>query len=239
MTVRPASPGESLPELVIASQQVVIQEAEALRGALDEFSSAPQPGCPRELDGEARSSDVSPLAGGRRKLLGLTQHQALLICVNAHDHLLTLGRALGSDGAMSLYSHASLSRVVCEAAVRLAWILDSGVGCEERIMRGAVALLLSAEEQLKGVMRIPAGRFDPRIRQPMIDNCIRERDAVYALITEAGLTLVRSPRREEGCPAQDRFAEGRRARQARHHGTHERAASRLAVLVQPQLRYHA
>ncbi len=56
--------------------------------------------------------------------LGLTVHQAVLIHINAYDHLLTLGRALGSDGAMTLFSHVSLSRVVCEAAVRFAWILD-------------------------------------------------------------------------------------------------------------------
>jgi hypothetical protein len=93
---------------------------------------------------------------------------------------------------MSLFAHASLSRVVCEAAVRFAWIVDSEVGSEERIIRGAVALLVSADERLRGVMRIPTGHFDPRLRQMMIDNCTAERESARALITGAGVILVRS-----------------------------------------------
>ncbi len=44
--------------------------------------------------------------------------------VNAYDHLVSMGRLLGSDGAMSLYARTTLSRSVCEAAVRHAWLLD-------------------------------------------------------------------------------------------------------------------
>jgi len=178
---------------------MIIEEAEALRAALGDFSSAPQPGCPRELDDRAWSNDAAPQAEGRRRLLHLTQHQAVLIYVNAYDHLLTLGRMLGGDGAMSLFSQASTSRVVCEAAVRFAWLLDSAIGNEERIMRGAVALLASAEERLRGAMRIPAGQFDPRLRQALIDNCTAERDSAQALITGAGMTVA--PSRDGKRPA--------------------------------------
>jgi hypothetical protein len=52
MTVRPG-PGQRLPELVWVSHQVIMEEAEELRSALDEFSSSPQPGCPHELDRKA------------------------------------------------------------------------------------------------------------------------------------------------------------------------------------------
>jgi uncharacterized protein HemX len=51
---------------------------------------------------------------------------------------------------MALFSHSTLSRVVAEAAVRFAWLLDTDVSSEERVMRGAVALLVSADERLKG-----------------------------------------------------------------------------------------
>ena len=124
----------------------------------------------------------------------------MLIYVNAYDHLLTLRRMLGGDGAMPLFSQASTSRVVCEAAVRLAWLLDSAIGSEERIMRGAVVLLASAEERLRGAMRIPAGRFDPRLRQALIDNCIAEHDSAQALITGAGVSPA-VPGRDEDRPA--------------------------------------
>jgi hypothetical protein len=47
MTIRPP-PGFPLPELVLVANQVLAEEAEALRAALDDFGKAPQPGCPWE-----------------------------------------------------------------------------------------------------------------------------------------------------------------------------------------------
>lgn len=64
---------------------------------------------------------------------------------------------------MPLFSHASLSRVVCEAAVRFAWLMDPGISSEERIVRGAAALYYSADQRFKGVRRLPAESFDPRL----------------------------------------------------------------------------
>jgi hypothetical protein len=192
MTVRPANPEEPLPELVLVCHQTLTEEGAALRTALADFSASPQPGCPQELDGKAWSQDAGDRGDQRRRLLALTQHQVTLICVNAYDHLLTLARALGSDGAMSLYAHSSLSRVVCEAAVRFAWILDPDAGSEERIMRGAVALLVSVDERLRGVTSIPAAQFDPRLRQAFIDVCTSERDSTRQLISAAGIRLAQS-----------------------------------------------
>jgi hypothetical protein len=189
MTVRP-EPGQRLPELVWVSRLVIIEEAEALRSALDEYSSSPQPGCPYELDSKAWSNAPAPQTEARRSLLDLTQHQAVLIYINAYDHMQTLGRALGGDGATTLFSHVSLSRVVCEAAVRFAWALDPAVSAEERIVRGAVLLLTSAEERLKGATGLPADRFGTRVHQALIRNCTQERDSVRGMIERAGVRLV-------------------------------------------------
>lgn len=195
MTVRPP-PGFPLPELVLVANRLLTEEAEALRAALEDFSNAPAPGCPWKQDDETVSDHAGPDAQGRARLLCYTWHQAALIYVNTYDHLLTRGRALGGDGAMPLFSHASLSRVVCEAAVRFAWLIDPGVRSEERIVRGAVALFASADERFKGVRRLPAERFDRRILRHMLDSCIAERDAVQELITAAGLTFGYSQNRK-------------------------------------------
>ena len=88
MTIRPPS-GIPLPELVLVANRVLAEEAEALRTALEDFSNAPQPGCPWELDGKAISDQVGPEAHGRAELLRYARHQAVLIYVNAYDHLLT------------------------------------------------------------------------------------------------------------------------------------------------------
>ena len=82
MTVRPL-PGQRLPELVWVSHQVITEEAEALRSALEEFSGSPQPGCPHELDRRAWSDATTPQAEAWRRLLDLTQHQAILVYINA------------------------------------------------------------------------------------------------------------------------------------------------------------
>jgi hypothetical protein len=76
---------------------MIIEEAEALRAALTDFSSAPQPGCLQGLDREAWSNDAAPEAEGRGWLLAITQHQAVLTYINAYDHLLIVGRALAID----------------------------------------------------------------------------------------------------------------------------------------------
>jgi hypothetical protein len=142
----------------------------ALRAALEDFSKAPQPGCPWNQDDKTVSDHASPHAEGQGKLLLYARHQAMLIYVNAYDHLLTLARDLGGDGAMSLFSHASLSRVICEAAIRFAWLMDPGISSEERIMRGAAALYYSADERSKEVRRLPPERFDQRAYNHMLDS---------------------------------------------------------------------
>jgi hypothetical protein len=82
----------------------------------------------------------------------------VLIYINAYDHLRSLGRLLGTDGAMSLFAHQSVSRIACEAAVRFAWLMDPGIS-SKRITRGAVALSISAGERSRGVRRLTASRF--------------------------------------------------------------------------------
>jgi hypothetical protein len=176
---------------VTASRHAILEEAKALRSALADFSSDPQLGCPYKMDVQAWSGDPGPQAEGRRRLWGFTQDQVRLIFVNAYDHLVTMGRVLGGDGAMPLFSYSSLSRVACEAAVRFAWIIDVEVSCEERVMRGAVSLLVSANERLKGVMAIPDTHFNESLRRKLIDNCQTEVNSAEALITGAGLTLAR------------------------------------------------
>ena len=76
--------------------------------------------------------------------------------VNAYDHLVSMGRLLGSDGAMSLYAHTTLSRSVCEAAVRHAWLLDPSISYEQRITRSAS---LSKDSERR-VSISPAGYAD-------------------------------------------------------------------------------
>jgi hypothetical protein len=67
--------------------------------------------------------------------------------------------------------------------------MDPQASSEERIVRGAVGLFISAEERYKGVQRLPVERFDPRQLRQMLASCTAERDEVQALISDAGLTF--------------------------------------------------
>ena len=102
MTIRPPD-GFPLPELVLVSNRILTEEAEALRSAMEQFGSAPQPGSPWTQDDEAVADPADPVAQGRATVLRYARHQASLIYVNAWDHLITLARVLGGDGAMALF----------------------------------------------------------------------------------------------------------------------------------------
>jgi hypothetical protein len=90
---------------------------------------------------------------------------------------------------MPLFSQASVSRVVCEAAVRFAWLMDPDISSAKRLVRGAVALYFSAEERSRGVHALPAERFEPRVHQQMLDSCGQERESIRKLIDGAGMTF--------------------------------------------------
>jgi hypothetical protein len=188
VTIRPPD-GFPLPELVVVSNRVLSEEAEALRAAMEQFGSMPQPGSPWSQDDEAVADRADPVAQARATVLRHARHQASLIYVNAWDHLITLARVLGGDGAMPLFSQASVSRVICEAAVRFAWLMDPDISSAKRLVRGAVALYFSAEERSRGVRALPAERFDPRIYRQMLDSCRQEQDSIRKLIDGAGMAF--------------------------------------------------
>jgi phage-related minor tail protein len=90
---------------------------------------------------------------------------------------------------MPLFSQASVSRVICEAAVRFAWLMDPDISSAKRLMRGAVALHVSAEERFKGVRALSAKRFDPRAYQQMLDSSSQQRDSIRKLIDDTGMAF--------------------------------------------------
>ena len=174
---------------MLVSNRVLIEEADALREAMEHFGSAPQPGSPWTQDDEAVADNAGPLTLGRATVLRYARHQLALIYANAWDHLISLARVLGGDGAMSVFSQASLSRVVCEAAVRFAWLMDPDVSSAKRLLRGAVALHYRPEQRSKGVRALPAERFDSGEYQQMLNSCSQERDDIRKLIHAAGMAF--------------------------------------------------
>lgn len=191
MTIRPPS-HVKLPMLATRARIAIEQEAAGLTAALDEYAiSAPKAGCPFESDTTAASRASLRVRRAQQELLTLTRRHARMMYVNAHDHLVSMGRLLGSDGAMSLFAHMTLSRSVCEAAVRHGWLLDPALSYEQRITRGAAVLIVNADNRLKGA-KSSLAKLDSRVAKPLIAKCIAEHEEVGRLIDRAGIQLVRS-----------------------------------------------
>lgn len=189
MTVRSSEPDGTLPTLVTKSQRAIELETEALPAAVRDFAESPQPGCPHDRDNTAWKQAHHQHGTGLRRLMGLGQHQARLMYANAYDHLVTMGRVLGSDGRMPLYAHTTLSRSVCEAAVRFSLLLDCSVSYETRVARSAAALYESVMYQLKGASEIPAsGGLPQHVIRQLIDNSTTEMNGISKLIDSAGIT---------------------------------------------------
>jgi hypothetical protein len=191
MTVRPPSAEVKLPHLVSKSRRALELEARGLKAALDDYASGtPAASCQHQVDIASAKSADRRLRKAQQHLLAAGQHQARLMFVNAYDHLVSMGRLLGSDGAMSLYAHTTLSRSVCEAAVRHAWLLDPSISYEQRITRSAAMLFANAENRLTGARQIPARNLGTSTVQRLIDNCAAEYDQVCRLIDQAGMDLA-------------------------------------------------
>jgi hypothetical protein len=191
MTVQPPSAAVELPQLVRKSRRALEQEASALKAALDEYAdSTPTASCPFQADSLSAKRTGSRFRKAQGQLLASCQQQARLILVNAYDHLVSMGRLLGSDGSMSLYAHTTLSRSVCEAAVRHAWLMNAPLTFDERITRSAAGLVANAENRLKGIREIPERNMGAKVKQALVDNCATEYEQVRQLINRAGMDLV-------------------------------------------------
>lgn len=180
----------ALPVLVAKCHQALEQEAAALKEHVERCANDPQPGAVFTADQAAwKSTPNHRHRAGRRRVMQHGWKQARLLHVAAFDHLVTLERVLGADGALPVYAHATLSRSACEAAVRLSWHLDASADYETRIARSAVALHDSALNQLKGARQIPR-TLPTQLRSRLVENAQAEHDRVMKLIDSAGMTRV-------------------------------------------------
>lgn len=189
VTVRPPSDAR-LPHLVIKCRLALEQESRDLKAALDDYAEGhPVSEGPYDTDVAVLKRTDCRLRDAQRDLLAWAHYQARLIFVNAHDHLASMARLLGSDGAMSLYAHTTMSRSVCEAAARVAWLLDPAISYEERITRSAAMAYSGAQNKLKGARQGLTGPWDASVRDLIVGKVEAEFRRNRELIDRAGMDL--------------------------------------------------
>ena len=191
MTVRSPSADIPLPFLVTKCRLALEQEVRDLKGALDAYAEI-SPSTTENLfndDVAAATHADRNVREGQLKILAWGHYYARLTYVNAYDHLSSMARLLGSDGAMSLYAHTTLSRSIAEAAVKHAWLLDPSVSYEERITRYAAAAYYGAENRLKGARQSLVREATQQVREFLINKCSADFDQLRALINQAGMDL--------------------------------------------------
>lgn len=171
MTIRPPTAEIDLPQLARKSRRALEQEARGLKSALTAYAaSAPIAGCAFQVDTASARHAPSRVRKAQQNLLAVGQQQARLMLVNAYGHLVSMGRLLGSDRAMSLFAHVTLSRSVCEAAVRHACsstprsVTRSGLRAARRCYLAMRRIGSKAPQNLRG--RHAAGDASDREHPP-------------------------------------------------------------------------
>jgi hypothetical protein len=82
-----------------------------------------------------------------------------------------------------------MSRSVCEAAVRLAWLLDPSIRYEERITRSAAMAYYGALNKLKGAKQGLARPSDAPLRDLVVGKVEAEFNRTREMIGKAGMDL--------------------------------------------------
>jgi hypothetical protein len=193
MTLRAAG-NEPLPHLARKARRAIQQEVAAWPAALTAYAQDIRIGSPFMIDHGLVKTSPGDIRDGREHLFRMTLDQARVIAANTYDHLVSVGRLLGDDEAMSIFAHTTLSRSVCEGAVRLAELLDAVVDFEVRLARGGAMLLASATQRASGITKVSSDRWPNPVRQALTDRCEAEVASVSALIISAGLLVRNGPR---------------------------------------------
>ncbi len=142
--------GSDFATLAKKSRTALLQEANGQGPQLQEIQNSAVAGCPCDIDNTAwKNTRPAALRKARQELTLLGQHQATLNHYNVFEHLTSMHRVLGGDGQMAALVPTSLSRVVCECAVRINWLLDTNITPEGRLVRSAASLYNSALYELK------------------------------------------------------------------------------------------
>ncbi|KOX16192.1 hypothetical protein ADK67_40275 [Saccharothrix sp. NRRL B-16348] len=115
-----------------------------------------------------------------------------LIFANVYDHMWSTGSLLGAGDSIPLYSHHTLTRVACEGAARIGYLLDPAIGYEHRLLRSAVFALADVDARVTAARDVAA---HPRLPHAA-DEPTRQRDELLELIRRAGITICRNKQQQ-------------------------------------------
>jgi len=204
MTATPSHPDAAKPLLVTKSCKALTQELEAVKRHVEGYASAPQAGCLylQEREGWKGVAQHSQRAH-RRRLWQQGLSLSRLTFANVLDHLWATSQVLSAE-SITLYSHQTLTRVACEGAARIAYLLDARASYDARLLRAAVPVLVDAEGRVTATREVMEGRPELPIT---LDRAIAQRDALLRTIELAGISIIRdtknkTTRLELGDPVQ-------------------------------------
>jgi hypothetical protein len=118
------------PLLVTKSCRALIQELDELKRHVETYASTPQAGClylhERE---EWKGAPQHSQHAHRRRLWRQGMSLSRLTFANVLDHLWSTTQVLNAE-SITLYSHQTLTRVACEGAARIGYLLDAEASYE-------------------------------------------------------------------------------------------------------------
>jgi hypothetical protein len=180
MTASPQDADEPLPQLIIRSRKMLTLQREDLQDSVETYASSPASGSPFLRDQVAWKDAPHRHRAHQRRLWLSCRQLTRLLLANEIDHLNAAARLYEGPGIF-LWAPSSVIRVACEAAARIAYLLDPSLPFELRITRAAGLLLYSADEKVKAAGHVTGVVADAE------DRACGERDVLLERIGRAGI----------------------------------------------------
>lgn len=189
MTATPSDASAVIPELVTKAHRALAQEMAALQQNVQAYANEPQSAGLIVVEQEQWKAATHHTERAPQRRLWLQGQQfARLVLANVFDHLWSTLRVLGAPDSITLYSHQTLIRVVCEGAARIVYLLDPGINYEHRLLRIVVMRLGDLDAQIAATRDV-VGAY-PQLASGLSD-AIKQRDDLLQQAERAGISIRR------------------------------------------------
>ena len=147
--------------------------------ALNHFSANAADDCQLAVDTVALRHSPA-----RNQLYHRGWRLAYLMMTNVGDHLCAVGDTAAANPPR-VFAHMTLARAALEGAARIHFLLHPAGTLNERIVRSAILLVASAEEELKAVTELSSS--SPFLYAAALPQATRRHDDIVKLIDRAGI----------------------------------------------------
>lgn len=158
--------------------------------AVNSFAAAATGDCPSARDAGSLKGPGARLRA-RRRLYGAGWKAAYLIVANIGDHVEAIADT-ATPTSPRVFAHMTLARSALEGAARLSYLLHPKGNLEDRLLRAACVLLLSAEEEMRAAPQLKTVSDD--LGDMAIERAADRHSDILSVIELSGIVVSRGKR---------------------------------------------